>query len=572
MKHPALTRVFAVVLAVLCLVMLIAGAWGISKAAAEQLNSQANYQRLTGRIEEYRLVSQALEGTISYQEVSEQLDARQEKHDEDASQHRTDLATYTATKSGIQQGTQALDEADAAFAAGKAQYEQALAEFQKQEAAFNEGYQQFQRGRQQLADFQNTYNSAAGALASARSNLSALQNIGSIMDSEDENARQSLTVAAYDQALAAIDQAMGMVGDLQSMEPTLASLAAMSPEQLAQFAQGVGGGDAISAEQLGQIKAAYDANWQSVLGMIQNLNAQIPAIEAATGMTLSQLRQGIQAERDTIAGMDAETPISEEQFAAIKAVYEANRGAIAQAMAEADGQLSQLESSAAAVGAQLASAQAEMDSLAGTMEQGRAGIEQGRQALQEAGQQIEAGGAALYYSRTQIWYQLGELEKQKAKLEEEKQALEQDAGELDAIKQEAQQQKELEQRQTSLRLTLLDRDGIKDRVDQGAELLDAAQAYAAWYQADADHNYHGRLTAYILMVVGAMAGFLGIPGGFEKVRSRGRTIAPVALCLLCAVAAEAVCLYLGRGSTYSALAVAIFAAIQLVLVNLRAKA
>lgn len=568
MKHPALTRVFAVVLAVLCLVMLIAGAWGISKAAADHQASQANLERLAGRMDEYRLVSQALEGTVSYQQVSEQLDTRQEKHDEDASQHRTDLAIYTATRSGLQQGNQALNEADAALAAGRAQYEQALALFQQQEAAFNEGYRQFQQGRQQLADFQNTYNTAIGALANARSSLSALQNIGNILESDDENARQALTVAAYDEALAAIDQAMGLGADLQSLEPTLADLAAMSPEQLAQFSQGMGG-EAISAEQLSQIKTAYDENWQSVMATIQNLNAQVPAIEAATGMTFSQLRQGIQAERDNVAALDANTPISEEQFAAMKLAYAANRDAISQALAEADRQLSQLETTAAGVGAQLSNAQAEMNALAETMEQGRFGIEQGRQALIAAGEQIEAGADALESGRAQLWYQMNELEKQKAELEEEKQTLKQDADELSGIRQEAQQQKELEQRQTSLRLMLLDRDGIRERVDRGAKLMDAAQAYSDWYRADAERTYHGRLAAYILMIVGAMSGFLGIPGAFEKIKSPVRTMAPVLLCFLCADGAEAACLYLGRGNTYSALAVLIFAAIQLFLVSQR---
>ena len=74
------------------------------------------------------------------------------------------------------------------------------------------------------------------------------------------------------------------------------------------------------------------------------------------------------------------------------------------------------------------------------------------------------------------------------------------------------------------------------------------------------------------MILGALAGFIGIPAAFEKTKSRFWLIAPVLLCFGCAVGAEIQCRMLGRGDSYSALAAAVFAAIQLALVIPKEKA
>ena len=45
MKHPALTRVFAIVLAVLCLVMLLAGLLGLRSASRDRRRALEAAQR-----------------------------------------------------------------------------------------------------------------------------------------------------------------------------------------------------------------------------------------------------------------------------------------------------------------------------------------------------------------------------------------------------------------------------------------------------------------------------------------------------------------------------------------------
>lgn len=206
------------------------------------------------------------------------------------------------------------------------------------------------------------------------------------------------------------------------------------------------------------------------------------------------------------------------------------------------------------------------------MEQGKAGIEQGRAALDQAGEQLDMGQQGLSTGRWRLWQKQMELEEQAEALQQEKQDLDEQTEELSEQTARTEALKALEQREASLRLTLLEREGIQKRVDGGAELTDAAEYYAAALLRDAEHTATGRLRASALMILGALAGFIGIPAAFEKTKSRFWLIAPVLLCFGCAVGAEIQCRMLGRGDSYSALAAAIFAAIQLALVIPKKKA
>ena len=118
---------------------------------------------------------------------------------------------------------------------------------------------------------------------------------------------------------------------------------------------------------------------------------------------------------------------------------------------------------------------------------------------------------------------------------------------------------------------LLKREAIQNGVDAGLSLEDAAYAAAQDLADGADEAWQGRALAYLLLLAGGVFGLIGIPAAFEKIRSRFLLLAPVLLCLLCAAGAEAVCLYQGRGSSYSALAAGIFALVQLAVCIPRVK-
>ena len=190
---------------------------------------------------------------------------------------------------------------------------------------------------------------------------------------------------------------------------------------------------------------------------------------------------------------------------------------------------------------------AELEKNAATVEAAKAQLDAARAALEQGDAQLHAGW-------DQIWQTIYDLEDQQTELQEEKTALEQDAQDLAALEEEANKQEELE-----------------ERVDGGMELLESAEACRAQLIRDGEQEYQRRFAGCLLMIIGGLAGLVGIPAAFEKPKSRFLLIAPVLLCLACAAAAEALFEWMGRGSSYSAIFAGIFAAVQLLIVTPRVK-
>lgn len=138
MKHPALTRVMAVALAIMCAIMLIAGIYSLGRAEDQYADDQSAYEKLTGRIDTYKELSEKLSAGESYDTASEALAEKQAAHDEAASEYRTDLAERTATQGGYKQGAEALWEAKAELYTAKQQYNSGVAQLEEKEAQFNQ--------------------------------------------------------------------------------------------------------------------------------------------------------------------------------------------------------------------------------------------------------------------------------------------------------------------------------------------------------------------------------------------------------------------------------------------------
>ena len=551
MKHPALTRVFSIVLVVLCLAMLLVGIAGNHAAETERDKGQAAVELLEQRMEDYHTVTLALEGKISYADASAELDARQTQHNEDASQHKTDLATYTATRSGLNEGMKALDEAEAALSAGREQYEAGLREFEVQEAAFWEGYNKFVEGKHQLEAAQAQYQTMANLVSTVYWELDNLKIIDEILTDEETEDREALaasTLAAFDGAIVALETSLNLTESLKDQ-----------------------GG--ISAEQLAMLKTVIAENSDVELGDVElpaitaeQIAAFQNAVTEATGLSPEELLTQLRAARESISLGEEETPITEEQFQLMRAVYLENRDLVNSAIAAIEEKVGAFEESLAPMKTQLDTAQAELDKIEPTLMAGKAAVEQGRAAINEAGQQIADGEQTILDNRANIWWNLGQLDEQEAQLQQEKTELEEDAEALKQMEEDANAQKELEQRQRTLRLQLMDREEVSSRVDRGMELYSAAIAGSDQMMADTEFQFRFRKLACILLIAGAVFGVLGLPAAFEGVRSRFLLIAPVFMCLLCAAAAEAVFVYMGRGHSYSALAVVLFAFLQLLIV------
>lgn len=558
MKHPALARIFSLVLVVLCLTMLLAGLGSVNKAMRERTKSLAAYDRLTDRIDEYRGLQQALAGGAPYDEANATLEQDLAQHESDAAQHRMDLAVYTATRSGLQTGEEALNQAESAFQEGKAQYLAGLKLFEEQEKAFWEGYEQFQQGKKQLEE-------GAKTLALARQTVNALQgqleqsrNLAAILESDDEEARLQLTVAAYDSMLSALDEATRLY-------TTLKDQGGISPEQV----QAV----LLMLQQSNPDLDLGNLNLEELTEAIsfegiseEDLQRLEDEIVQRTGMTVEELRASIQQQRDEVAAMDAESPLTEEQFEQLKQAYAANKEQLDQVTAAISQQIQDLSAQLDEAEAQMNAAREQMAQMEPIMEQGKSAIEQARAALDMAGSQMAMGEQGIADGRRQLEEQQKELKEKEEQLRREKEQLDREAQTLADQSAEVSDRKETERRETSVRLMLLEREEIHSRVDGGMELLDACDDYAAQMLAETEKNFSDRLVISLLMIVGGIAGFVGLPAAFEKTNSRFWLIAPVLLCLGCGASAEILCRLQGRGDSYSALGAAIFALIQLVLV------
>ena len=583
MKHPVLTRVFAIVLAILCLVMLLAGLFGLRSADREHQRALEDAGRLLSRAAEYDSALRELEGGVAYQQLNARLERHQAEHDKLLSGHRSEMAMYTATQSGLRTGASALDQADAAMAEGKKQYEAGLTAFEEQAQAFAGQYEQFQSGKKQLADYTALYTAAAEMLTNAERHASNARSMTELLDGGDPEARRALTLDAYNGALSAVDQVEALIQTIKELTPTLDAIAAMDENSLSGLGElgqlgELAGTDVqmpeIDMDQVRQIKQVYDEAWPQIKALIAQMDEQLPALEQAvqdaTGKSIGDLRAEAAARRDAVAA-EEEAPMSDEEFERIRASYEEDREQILSGLDAADALLAQLRALADQISALLSAVQGGISEADAMLEQGKGAIEQGRAALEEAGRQIEAGEKALYDSRAMIWLQMGRQRETAARLQYEKERLDAEAAQLKELADAVESRRLLEQDERSLRLMLLKREAVKARYDTGAALSDAAAEAAGEATEAANTNWKGRMLSYLLLIAGGILGFFGLPAAFEKTKSRFLLLAPVLLCLLCAAGAEALCLYHGRGSSYSALAAGVFALIQLLVSAPKAK-
>ena len=563
-------------LAVLCLAMLTAGLFGLRGAARERQRALDDAGRLRESAVQYALALEALADGAPSSEAAAKLARHQAEHDRLASRHRAEMAMYTATQSGLRSGTAALDQADALFAEGKRQYEAGLAAFEEQQAAFAAQVEQFRQGKRQLADLQALYALAVQQLANAEGHARAARNMSEVLDSEDPDARRQLTLDAYDEALTAADQAAALLQSLKELTPTLDAIARMDAAsldglgELGQIGELAGTGLTMPAPdpgQLAQLKELYDALWPQTKALIAQMDELLPAVDGAvqeaSGKSLAELRRDAQAQRDAVASGAEDAPISDEQFALLRETYAQTREQLLAALDAGDALLGRLRAAAEQIGAMLAAVQAQVNEADAMLEQGKAAIEQGKTALAEAGEQIAAGEQALYDSRAMIWWQMGQQREKAAKLAHEKERLAVEARQLKELEEAVEARRTLEKAERSLRLTLRKRDEVAARHDDGAQLQSAALLSAQALVDSAEGVWKGRSLACLLMIAGALFGFAGLPAAFERTHSRFWLLAPVLLCLLCALGAEGLCLHLGRGSSYSALGAAAFALGQL---------
>ena len=112
MKHPALTRVFAVVLCIFAVLLLISAAEGIRSAVKDKAAAARSYELLSSRLDEYETLETKLAEEGSSEKAQKELEKLTTQYEEDKTAHQMALATYTATKGGLKEGQEMMAQAD----------------------------------------------------------------------------------------------------------------------------------------------------------------------------------------------------------------------------------------------------------------------------------------------------------------------------------------------------------------------------------------------------------------------------------------------------------------------------
>lgn len=541
MKHPALARVFSIVLAVMSLIMLLNGAVGFGKADVALKESLEQYRRIEEKTDTYEALSLQLKNSVSYEEALAELEALQEQHDDDAAQHRTDLATHTATMGGYELGAKMILEGKEQLAAAKAE----LAD-----------------GKALLAEKEQQFNQLSAAFEAVEPLLTAA--INALSGSEEE---YKAAIALIDALIAQIDVILANRPQLPELpeEPTLPiappedadeETKAAYEQAMAVYQQLLDAFEKAMEEYEGNLAeyetalAAWEQEYQAVLSSVLadagEVDSRIQNGSALMNAALGQLPADV---LDDLGGL-GESDISMPDLSNMS--LEEIRAALVQLRAYlvAEGNVkTALEKALASLQSQLAEGQQ-------AIAQAKAQVLLGEKALKKAEQELQ-------HQLELLWYNMGQLEDESADLEADKLRLDQESEDLDRRLVSVDEKKEMEQKHRSARIVLMQEEGIASAVNAGGDLVESARAYIQ-NGRDAAQRHHGFLYAInILALAGGLLGLLSIPGSFEKTKRRLLLILPTVLCLACALAADGLNMYLGLGQMYTALAAALAAAIHL---------
>lgn len=603
MKHPALARVFSVILAIMSVLTFFAGIKGFGDTADNNKKSLEEADKLDRRRLSYIELSAQLDGRRTYKEVNDDLEENREQHDSDAADHRTDLAEYSAKRGGYTMGADMLWEAKNEIAGAKQAFEEAkgmLLGVQAQKDAMNAAAAECNAAAVQCG----AASSAAGATAAALQNkmlsepkfteteppmpVAPVQPLEPVDPSTNEpqlqtpeptEAETEDNKEEWDQYRAALAEYEAAHAAWEQYNAAYPGLAADHEKKLEEYNTAKAKYDAAMV-QYEIDKQAYDKAYQEYLTDYQTWygefmgiagSADFATMASAGSAAASALNNAMavmpEEMKNQMPGIDSGAGIpdiditSGEPAAIINTFVYARDGF--------SGAASALGKVSYGLGAAVTAMDNEIAKKINEMAAGELTIAPGTDAntiiammdamLKKGEGQVESGLADM-------WYNLGELEKDKERLEEEKSTLDEEASSLQTQQEEADELKELERQLTSDRVVLTKVAEIKQAVDGGEKLEVSAERYIAKFRAETETNRKNGLIMSALAVAAAVMGALSIPAAFEKIKKRSWLLVPPALCGILALGA----MLMSRGVSdtlyYSTMATVIFAVVHLLVV------
>lgn len=608
MKHPALARVFAIVLALLSSFMLINGALGFSKADGTLQESLEYCQRIEDKLNEYEELDAKLENSISYDEAYEELERLQEEHDEEAAQHRTDLATHTATMGGYTMGVDMITDGKAQLEAAKQKLESGKQQLTAQETLLKNSAAEFEQTKtginkliDAMSDLVPNLQSSAGTVSALTSSLDKYigggevpggeggeepggeggeepggeggevpggedgeepggegeesgqtgGNVtqpegGDVTDGGNEGTDEGEVVGGQEQTMTTVpSEACDIPDETNSL---VASGLSLRPESMTLVAKTL---SSVSTGGDTEEPWAGDDGYKELIASINDQLATVETQAIAVNMILNQSPE--------IAGMVGLSAITVPSFTADSAP------------ADVKAQLQTLA-------VQLGTAASIPTILQGIITQTEAQLQQGQAALEKGKQEIVSGEEALKKGENELqhqlellWYNMGQLEDEAEELEENKEKLDAEADKLDKMLVSVDELKELEDGRRSARIILMQESEIEAMVNEGGDLGDSVRSFLEQHRSSAEYDHRMLYIINSLAVIGGLLGLLSILGSYELLKKRLVLIAPPLLCLICAAAAYGINLYQGLGQMYTALFAGIGALLHLVIVIPRNK-
>ena len=572
MKHPALARVFAIVLALLSAFMLINGTLGFGKADGELQESLEYCQRIEDKLSEYEELDAKLENSISYDEAYEELERLQDEHDEEAAQHRTDLATHTATMGGYTMGVDMIRDGKAQLDAAKQELESSKKQLEEQEKTINQAVAAFDAGKPMMET----------GIANLQQPAAILKNLAS---QDVPGMLAELEAVIAQKPTPPGDEPAEPTAPVEPVEPEAPGEDA-TEEEKEQYQKDLAAYEELKAkydsdleeykklyEQYTLDKAAYDealakynsdyTAWQSnAAAAVEKVNGELqqsqPVVDASV--------QGLNTAVETMRGM------SSELVAGISSV------AVTVPGFEAGAELETVKAGLEQYKQELLAAAQVPNTIQNNLNGMEASLKAGQEALASGKMQLSVGEESLKKAENQLqhqlellWYNMGQLEDEAEELEENKEKLDAESDKLDKMLLSVDELKELEDSRRSARIILMQENEIEAMVNDGGNLEDSTASFLEQRRSSLQYDHMMLYVINTLAVAGGILGILSIPGSYELVKKRLMLIAPPVLCLLCALGAWGLNMYQGLGQMYTALFAAIGALIHLLVVVPRNK-
>ena len=152
MKYPTISRLFAVILAIMSIVLMFTGIYGLINTFDDNESNLYKLELLKERTATYEEYSQKLAGKPSYAQSLAEYEKRKEDYDKLFGNHKTDTAVYSATEGGIKEGKEALETTPAMLIKGQEELTKYMAQVEDGLVQIEGGLTQIDGGLAQLSD------------------------------------------------------------------------------------------------------------------------------------------------------------------------------------------------------------------------------------------------------------------------------------------------------------------------------------------------------------------------------------------------------------------------------------